>query len=180
MRKAASAQKRAAYRAHLRRAPYMFLAPYFCLVCVFFIYPLVSAVTLSFQQTNGPRSRVFVGLSNFTFVFSDPDFYTALWNTVIYAAFSVFLQLPISLGLAMLLNAAKDKTKGFFRLVIFSPNLVGQIFVGVLFSVLFVPRYGLFNRFVQALLHWGLEKRWLGDPSLVMPAIIITALWMYV
>ncbi|MFA5293617.1 MAG: sugar ABC transporter permease [Phycisphaerae bacterium] len=172
--------KKAQYQAYVKRTPYMFMAPYFCLVCIFFIYPLISAVMLSFQQTNGPKSRAFVGLSNYAFVFTDPDFHKAVKNTVIYAVFSIFLQLPLSLGLALLLNTAKDKTKGFFRLIIFSPNLVGQIFVGVIFSVLFVPRYGLFNRFVQSLLYWGLENRWLENPALVLPAIIITALWMYV
>lgn len=168
------------YRAYSKKTPYMFLAPYFCLVCIFFIYPLISAFLLSFEQTNGPKSKAFVGLSNYLFIFKDPDFHKAVYNTTIFAIFSIFLQLPLSLGLAMLLNAAKDKTKGFFRLIIFSPNLVGQIFVGVIFSVLFVPRYGLFNRFMQELLHFGLENRWLENPDLVLPAIIITALWMYV
>jgi ABC-type sugar transport system permease subunit len=92
----------------------------------------------------------------------------------------VFLQLPLSMGLALLLNSGSDRLKGFFRLVLFSPNLVGQIFVGILFSVLFTPRYGLINRFVQALFGWGLEEQWLGNPALVMPAIVLTALWVYV
>jgi ABC-type sugar transport system permease subunit len=172
--------KETTYRAYIKGTPYMFLAPYFCLMCIFFLYPLISAFILSFQQTNGPKSEVFVGLSNYAFVLTDPDFYKAIHNTVIYAVFSIFLQLPLALGLAILLNTAKDRTKGFFRLVIFSPNLVGQIFVGIIFSVLFVPRYGLFNRFMQSLLHTGLENKWLANPSLVLPAIIITALWMYV
>ena len=58
-----------------------------------------------------------------------------------------------------------------FRLAIFAPNLVGQVFVGILFSMLFTPRYGLFNRFLHALIGWGLEEQWLTNPSLVMPAV---------
>lgn len=57
---------------------------------------------------------------------------------------------------------------------------MGPIFVGVIFSVIFVPRYGLFNRFLQTLIGWGLEERWLENPGLVMPALIVTSLWMYV
>src|SRR5262249_46490922 len=83
-------------------------------------------------------------------------------------------------GLAMLLNSKEDKTKAFFRLAIFAPNLVGQMFVGILFSVLFTPRYGLFNRFMQELTGFGLEQQWLSDPHLVMPAVVIASLWMYV
>ena len=76
------------------------------------------------DQTAGPGRQAFVGLSNFRFILHDPDFRTALWNTVIFTICSIFLQLPLSLGLALLLNARKDKTKGFFRLALFSPNLV--------------------------------------------------------
>ncbi len=126
------------------------------------------------------RSRAFVGWGNFSFVIKDPDFHRALWNTTIFAVFSICLQLPLSLGLAMLLNAKNDRLKGIFRLAIFAPNLVGQVFVGIIFSVLFAPHYGLLNVALHALVGWGLEEQWLGNPQLVMPAIIIAAMWMYV
>ncbi len=161
-------------------APYAFFAPFLLLTAVFTIYPLFNAVILAFHQTNGPASRAFVGLDNFRYVLTDPVFYKALGNTSIYALCSVFIQLPLALGLALLLNTDKSRAKGFFRLVLFSPNLVGQIFVGILFGVLFTPRYGLINQAVQALFGWGLNEQWLGTPSLVMPAIVITGLWMWV
>jgi ABC-type sugar transport system permease subunit len=161
-------------------APYVFLAPYLVVLLVFTLYPLANAAVLAFQQTNGPATRAFVGLDNFRFIFSDPTFYRALGNTTLFAACSVLIQLPLSMGLALLLNQGKGWARGLLRLVLFSPNLVGQIFVGVLFSVLFTARYGLVNRFLQALFGWGLEKQWLQDPALVMPAIVITALWLYV
>jgi len=51
--------------------------------------------------------------------------------------------------------------------------------VGVLFSVLFVPQYGLVNRFLHATVGAPLDTRWLSEPSLIMPALILTSLWMY-
>jgi len=161
-------------------APYLFLAPYLVVLLVFTLYPLANAAVLAFQQTNGPATRAFVGFDNFRFIFSDPTFYQALKNTTIFAACSVLVQLPLSMGLALLLHEGKGRARALLRLVLFSPNLVGQIFVGVLFSVLFTARYGLVNRFLQALFGWGLEKQWLQDPALVMPAIIMAALWLYV
>ena len=160
--------------------PFLFLSPYLLLTAVFFIYPFINAVVLTFFRTNGPRSRVFIGLDNFRYLLNDLTFHTALWNTTIFAVASVCLQLPLSMALALLLNRGNDKVKGFFRLVLFSPNLVGQIFVGILFSVLFTPRYGLINRTLQSLIGWGLEERWLSNPKLVMPAIILTSLWLWV
>lgn len=161
-------------------AAYVFLSPYIFLSAVFFVVPFVSAAVLAFYETNGPRARVFVGFANFQFLLRDPMFYKALANTTTFACASVLLQLPLSMALALLLNSTEGRLKGFFRLILFSPNLVGQIFVGILFSVLFAPRYGLINRTLQALFHWGLEERWLGNPRLVMPAIILTSLWVWV
>jgi ABC-type sugar transport system permease subunit len=161
-------------------APLLFLAPYLILTAVFFIYPFINAVVLTFYRTNGPRSKAFVGLDNFRYLLNDPTFHTALWNTTVFAVASVCLQLPLSMALALLLNRGNDRVKGFFRLILFSPNLVGQIFVGILFTVLFAPRYGLINRTLQMLIGWGLEEHWLDNPGLVMPAIILTSLWLWV
>ncbi len=177
---AASRDANAPRRPATRWAPYLFLSPYVLLSAVFFVVPFVSAIALAFYATNGPRARIFVGLANFGFLLRDPMFFRALRNTTVFACCSVLLQLPLSMGLALLLNSSRGRMKGFFRLVLFSPNLVGQIFVGILFSVLFAPRYGLINRTSQALFHWGLEERWLSNPNLVMPAIILTSLWVWV
>jgi ABC-type sugar transport system permease subunit len=175
-----AARKRGGRKLRSRGVPYLFLLPFVAVNVVFFLYPLIYATVLAFYQTNGPVSRAFVGWGNFTFVLKDPDFHKALWNTTIFAVFSIGLQLPLSLGLAMLLNARNARLKAAFRLAIFAPNLVGQVFVGIIFSVLFAPHYGLVNRFLFALTGWGLEQQWLGNPGLVMPAIIIAAMWMYV
>lgn len=159
--------------------PWLLLAPYVLLSSVFFVYPFFSAMRLAFYQTAGPHARAWVGLNNFSFILGDRDFRTALLNTLTFALANALLLLPLSLGLALLLNSGRDRLKGFFRLVFFSPNVVGQIFVGIIFSVIFVPRYGLMNRFLQDLVGWGLETKWLQTPALVMPAIIITNMWLY-
>ena len=161
-------------------AAYTFLLPYIVITAIFYLYPFIYSIILAFFQTNGPKAKEFIGFDNFLFILKDKFFYKALFNTAIFAFFSIFLQLPISLGLAMLLNTGADGTKNFFRFLIFSPQLVGQIFVGVMFTVLLVPRYGLFNQFIHSLFGWGLENRWLENPNLVMPALIIISLWMYI
>lgn len=163
-----------------RLTPYLFVLPYVLVTALFTLYPLVNAAILAFYQTNGPASRTFVGLDNFRFLLGDPAFHKALGNTVVFTGASVLLMLPLALGLALLLHERTGRGKGFLRLLLFSPNLVGQIFVGVLFAVLFTPRYGLVNRVLQDLVGWGLEERWLSNPALVMPAIVITALWLSV
>ena len=59
------------------------------------------------------------------------------------------------------------------------PNLVGQAFVAVLFGVLFVPQYGLINKAGNAIANLPLDLKWLNNPALVMPALVLVSLWMY-
>lgn len=168
------------FRLQHRYAPYLFVAPFVVLFLTFTLYPLVKSIVLSFYITNGPRSQVFAGLENFRFLLNDTAFHKAVWNTCVYTFFSVFLQLPLSLGLALLLNNALIQGRNFFRFSFFSPHLVGQVFVAVLFSVIFMPKFGLLNRVLHGLFGVAVDTKWLGNPDLVMPALVLTALWMYV
>src|SRR5207247_6998477 len=148
---------------------------------VFGLYPIVKSVALSLYATNGPKDHVFVGLSNYRFLFTDPDFGVAVRNTAVYTFWTVFLQLPLALGLAILLSQKWLKGRSGFRLAFFSPQLVGQVFVGVLFMVLYVPQYGLVNRGIHAVFPgFPLDTRWLRDARLVLPALLLASHWMYV
>jgi ABC-type sugar transport system permease subunit len=161
-------------------APYLFVSPFLVLFATFSAWPIVKSMMLSLYATNGPKSAVFVGLANFRFLLQDPDFHTAVWNTAVFALCSVFIQLPLSLGLALLLSQKWLKGREFFRLAFFSPHLLGAVFVGVLFQVLFIPQYGLLNQALHALFGIPLDTKWLSNPALVMPALVLTSLWMYV
>jgi ABC-type sugar transport system permease subunit len=165
-----------------RIAPYLFIAPFLITFLVFGCYPILQSLRLSLFATNGPKSHVFVGLSNYRFLITDGDFRTAVWNTLVYAFWSVFFQLPLALGLAMLLSQKWVRGRGFLRLAFFSPNLMGQAFVAVLFGILYVPQYGLVNRALHPILPTliPLGTKWLQNPALVMPALVLASLWMYV
>ncbi len=168
------------YRFQRKAAPYLFLSPFILLFILFGLYPLVKSFILSFYITAGPGAKVFVGLDNFYFMFTSPAFYKAIRNTAVFTLCSLLLQLPLSLGLALMLNSRFVWGRGFLRLIFFSPNLVGQAFVAILFGVIFVPHFGLLNRALHFLLGLDLDTQWLGDPRLVMPAIVLASLWMYV
>ena len=167
------------HRAQQRFAPYLFISPFLLLFAVFGLWPIIKSLVLSFYATSGPKDAVFVGARNFQFLWSDPDFHTAVKNTSVFAFWSAALQLPLALGLALLLSRSWVRGRELFRLAVFSPYLVGQVFVGVLFAVLFIPQYGLLNQVLHATIGLPLDTKWLSNPVLVMPALILTALWMY-
>src|SRR5580700_10254536 len=100
------------FRQQYKLAPYLFISPFFITFLVFGCYPILQSLRLSLFATNGPKSHVFVGLSNYRFLIEDADFRTAVWNTLTYAFWSVFFQLPLALGLAMLLCQKWIKARG--------------------------------------------------------------------
>jgi len=167
------------YRAEPRWIPWLFLSPFLLTLAVFLAWPLVQSILLSMQQTYGPKTSAWVGFANFNFLLHDPLFWKALRNTVLFACGSVFLQLPLSLGLALLLNRPGLRGRAFFRLIFFAPSLVGLVFVGLLFGLMFEKRSGLVNTLLHAVFPaFNPEFAWLQE--YVMPSLIIAALWLYV
>jgi ABC-type sugar transport system permease subunit len=164
---------------HPRWAPYVFMGPFLIIFCTFMVYPLVQSIVLAMQQTFGPKITVFVGLKNFRDLLSDRFFWIALRNTFVFAIASVAIQLPLSLGLAMVLNRPGLKGRALFRLIFFSPSLVGIVFVAMMFALMFHERNGLVNAVLRTLIpHFPPEFPWL--QLYVMPALILAGLWMSV
>jgi len=158
-------------------APWLLLSPFLLSFAVFTIYPLVQSLILAFQQTYGPEHTVWVGFHNFHYLLRDGDFWKAFANTLTFAFFSVALGIPLSLGLALLLNRPTLKGRSLFRLLFFMPHLVGLVFVAMIFSLLFARNKGLVNEFLGAIIpNFPPEFPWLQE--YVMPALILVSLWM--
>lgn len=158
--------------------PWFFLAPFLALFVVFTVWPLVQSLVLSTQQAFGPKSTAFVGTANFRFLLQDPLFWKALRNTAVYTLGAVFIQLPLSLGLALLLNRPGLRGRAILRLIFFAPSLVGLVFVGVMFFQLFQKRTGLINAGLHALFPaWDPEFAWLDTH--IMPSLLVAAVWLY-
>lgn len=163
---------------HPRWSPYAFFAPFLLLFCAFTVWPLIQSLVLAFSQTFGPKRSAFVGFGNFAFLLRDPLFWQALRNTVLYTAGSVFIQLPLSLGLALLLNRPGLRGRGVFRLIFFAPSLVGLVFVATVFALLFQSRTGLVNAGLHSLFStWDPEFAWLDRH--VMLSLIVASVWLY-
>ena len=149
------------------------------LFCCFLLYPLGRSVVLSLHKTAGTANMTFVGLGNYRFLLTDMLFWVAVVNTVGYAVIFLSLQIPLSLGLALLMNNKAVRLRNLFRFAFFSPVLVGHVFVAVIFSLLLAQRHGLVNRAIGAVLPAvGTEINWTRDPRYALPAIIIASLWL--
>jgi ABC-type sugar transport system permease subunit len=161
-----------------RLAPWLLLSPFLFVFVVFAAYPLGRATVLACQQTFGPGTARFVGLDNFRFLLQDSLFWTAARNTFVFTCGSVFIQLPLALGLALLLNRDRLRGRAVYRAIFFAPSLVGVVFVAMIFALLFEKRTGLINQLLHRCVGFDLEFPWL--ESHVMWALILASLWQYV
>jgi ABC-type sugar transport system permease subunit len=163
-----------------RIAPYLFVSPFVILFLVFLLYPLIRSLVLSTYKTVGPRHEVFAGLDNYRFILSDRYFWLAVINTVVYTVAFLLVQIPLSLGLALLLNQPTVWARGVYRFAFFSTHLVGYVFVAVLFAQLLSPRSGLVNLAIGKLIGRPVEISWLGNPDLTLVSVLIAGLWISV
>jgi ABC-type sugar transport system permease subunit len=161
-----------------RAAPYLFVSPFVIIFSIFLLYPLGRSLYLSFHKTFGPRDAVFVGWSNYRFLLRhDLLFGLAVVNTLAYTIAFLAIQIPLSLGLAVLLNSRQVRFRSLFRFSFFSSYLVGQVFVGVIFYQLFSAD-GLVNHVLSLIFRHPIQIPWLTSSAMVLPSILIASLWL--
>lgn len=160
-------------------APYLFLLPFLVVFAGLFLLPLAQSLGMSLRSYAGPRVSRPVGLSHYRFLLADPLFWIAVLNTLSYTALFLLFQVPISLGLAVMLNDSRVRGQALLRLAMLLPFLAGNVLAGILFSLLLAPRHGLINR----ALGWvGIapDLNWRTDPALATAAIVLAVLWLTV
>jgi ABC-type sugar transport system permease subunit len=162
-----------------KASPYLFVLPFVLLFVVFMLYPLGRSLVLSFYKSAGPARRDFIGVQNYTFLARDWLFWRAVLNTTLYTVVFLSIQIPLSLGLALLLNQKAVRFRSFFRFAFFASHLVGNVFVAIMFMLLLAPRQGLINRAIgRTIRSIGSELNWRGDPTLALPALVLASLWL--
>lgn len=159
-----------------KTAPYFFLAPSIALLLIFTLYPVVSSLLLSFQETAG-NENVFVGLDNYIRLINDPVFYKSILNT-----FQILIvQVPVMLSLALLIavgvNSSLIKFKGIFRTAFFLPSVVALATASIVFMIILDGNYGVANYLLSLI---GLEPiDWLNEPFWAKMSIIATMTWRW-
>ncbi|MEA3338682.1 MAG: sugar ABC transporter permease [Chloroflexota bacterium] len=157
---------------------YLFLLPSIIIFAVFVFFPLFFSFYTSLTRWNLPYQPLFIGLENYRYLFTDeigsPAFFGSIRNSFYYAA-GVPLNIAISLCIALLLNQ-RLRSVSFFRTAYFLPTITSTAAISVVWLWIYHPAdYGLFN---SILLKLGLSPlRWLRDPHLAMPALILMGIW---
>ncbi|WP_328807926.1 carbohydrate ABC transporter permease [Nonomuraea antri] len=155
----------------------LFLLPALVLFLLLVVAPILVAMYASAFKWNGfgGLPTDFVGLDNFTRLFGTEIFRADLWHLVVLVAFSLGVQLPFSLAVAMLLNQ-RIRGRALYRLVFFAPYVLSEVIAGVLFSLILAPDAGMANQVLGLV---RLDSEWLADPDTVMPSLFLVMSWKY-
>jgi multiple sugar transport system permease protein len=165
-------------QAREQRTGWLLLLPALLLLALVFAYPILRAFWLSlFTQNLGTQLKmVFSGLDNYGRMVGDGRFWQSLWNTTIFTAASVLVELILGMGVALVLNQS-FRGRGIVRTISLLPWALPTALMGLAWAWIFNDQYGIVN---DILLRLGILKTgisWLGDPTLAMMAVIIADVW---
>lgn len=158
--------------------PYLFIAPVVVFLLATLGGPLVQEFYISFTDTTlmQPDAGVFVGLSNYRFILSNPDFHYVIWITAVYTVGSVVFGVGLGLGTALLMNH-EFRGRSVVRALITIPWAAPSVAVALVFSWMFNAQYGIFTHLQNALgLPSGAEN-WLDSTTYALPAVLIATVW---
>lgn len=156
---------------------YFFLAPALIQFVVLMVFPVIFSFYLSFHEWNILEpEKPFVGLANYRRLLTDARVRQAIWNTTYYTVVSVPLTLFSGLLVALLLNN-QIRGRGLFRAMYYLPGVTSAVAVAVVWKWIFNGDFGLINYYLIQMGVISEPIRWLTDPNLAMPSVIIVSVW---
>ncbi|WP_416147498.1 carbohydrate ABC transporter permease [Salipaludibacillus sp. HK11] len=155
--------------------PVPFLLPFLIAYLLFTIYPIFKGMQMSFYNWTLIEQQEFVGLDQYTALFTDPNFWEAFRNTALFVLLSTPSMVILALGLALLANV-NTKLKTLFRSAYFVPSILSVSVISFVAIFMAQPYTGVINNTIQ-LFGIDAEPFWLAEPSLAWVLIIGVTLW---
>ena len=182
-------------RNRIRLAPWMFVSIGLVFFAIYVIIPIFQSFSYSFtrwdglRDVNGVWTGEWIGFENYRRLLQDPNFYTSLWNNLLWLVLYM-LAVPVGLGIALFLNQTVTGIR-IYKSLFFFPFVISQVVVGLIFSWAYNPEFGL----VGEIWSWFFcesttnilgnpttvcsvdPPNILGDPRVATYGIIIAGLW---
>jgi len=160
------------------RIGWLFVSPFVIGFVLFTVGPMLVSFVLSFTDASMLKPAVFVGLENYTTLFSTDEirslFWRTLYNTSYYVLISVPLGMALGFGMAILLNQ-KLRGQGIYRTLFYLPSIIPPVAVSLLWVWIFHQEFGLLNAALRVV---GIDgPAWLTSTTWAKPALILVSLW---
>ena len=161
-----------------RLFPYLMCLPAVAVFTIFVLIPFIYGIYISAHQWDGLGPMTWNGLKNYLYVFRDNLFWLAMGHTFIYAILVTVLKNVTGLLLALLVQK-KFWGRTAFRVAVYMPVTFSYVVVGVLWSWIYNPTYGILNGFLNAVGAESMIRGWLSDPNVALYSIIFVDVWKW-
>ncbi|GAA2678598.1 carbohydrate ABC transporter permease [Streptomyces aculeolatus] len=167
-----------------RRAPgepravgYLYVLPALVIYALFLLVPFGQSVWLSFLHWDGLTRATSAGFSNYSDIFTDPSLRAPFGHALVLLIF--YSALPVCIGLLLAAAMSRIRVRGmtFFRTVLFLPQVLAMVVVGVAWQSILAPD-GLLNDVLRGVGLDSLARPWLGDYDWALPAVGIVGTWV--
>ena len=164
--------------ARQKRLAWWLIAPAVLVVVVIIAYPTIQVIVYSFMKykLDGVTPPSFVGWDNYSYVLTDPDWWSAVSNTLIFTVVSVILECVLGLAVAMVANS-KFKGRTVFRVAILVPWAIPTVVSSKIWSWMVNDIYGVVNIVLTDLHILPQKIAWLATPATALPVIIAVDVW---
>ncbi|MEU7897333.1 sugar ABC transporter permease [Nonomuraea sp. NPDC049152] len=153
---------------------YGLIAPMALGLAVFYLWPIVQTLYLSFTESGVFGGQTWVGVDNFAALFGDEEMLGALRNTLLYSVL-VLIGVPLAIVIAALLNVPGLRGLGFYRTLYFLPVVTMPAAVGLTWRYLYNGDFGLINYLLGEI---GIDgPYWVSDPEFAIYAIAVVGIW---
>lgn len=157
----------------------LYLLPAFLIYALFTLIPIIETFRSSlFEWSDLGRTSQWVGLQNYVSLFQDGSFLKAFSNNLIFIIFYSIIPILLGLFLASLLGRYPIPGFAFFRTVLFLPQVISMVVVGVIWRWMFNPTNGPINLFLAAIGLGHLQQAWLGSFQWALPAVGSIGTWV--
>ncbi len=159
-----------------KRNMLIFLLPALSVYVMYIIAPIFITIFYSFTDFRGIGNPDFIGFSNYTRLFSDKLFFIAIKNTGIILLMALFILLPLSFILGLMLSKAM-KGMTVVKALVFSPNVIAPIIIGVIWIYVLDPHIGVINNILKSIGLDQLALDWIGGKTLTPYSIGVVYIW---
>lgn len=152
------------------------IMPAVILFTVFFLAPIFISVYYSFTDFSGIGAAKFIGFKNYQVLLNDKFFFIALKNTFIILIGITITILPLSFIVALLLEKP-FRGSGVVQSMIFAPNVIAPILVGLIWLFILDPKMGMINAILRSIGLSDYQQQWIGGKTLSPYSVAFVYLW---
>jgi multiple sugar transport system permease protein len=162
-----------------QRQAWVLLAPMLLVMLLLTAWPLLRTIWLSFTDAaliGSGETPAWIGLENYLYALSDPDFRASIWRTLYFTLVSVIIEGIIGVLVALLLNQ-KFIGRNVLRVLVILPWALPTIVNAMMWRLNFNPDYGSINALLSQLGIIDGYRSWLGSPEAALNAVMFADIW---